>query len=109
MPTTNRQIALQDDLNSVKNGTNTSNYMKIMAGFMAKGILESEITPRVNVFKYKGWLAEGRQVQKGEKGVKIVSVITDRNGRKRPTFATVFHISQTLPKGESRLEATVTV
>ena len=83
------------------------NYVPIFQGFAARGIPESEIKPRENVFTYKAWLALGRQVRKGEHGVKVVTFVpmskTDKKtserkliGR-RPWTTTVFHVSQTEP------------
>jgi antirestriction protein ArdC len=83
-----------------------SNYPAIISGFVAKGIPEAEIQPRENVLTYDAWRAIGRQVQKGEHGVKVVTyserTVTDQeNGKevtrtiRRPWFTTVFHISQT--------------
>jgi hypothetical protein len=70
---------------------------------MAKGIPEDQIIPRVNVFSYNAWKANGRQVRKGEHGVKCLTFITKtgKNGReeRRPWTVTVFHVSQTEPVG----------
>jgi hypothetical protein len=86
-------------------GQSLTNYPAIIAGFMAKGIPESEIQPRVNVFTFHAWKALGRSVKKGEHGVKVITVISC-SGKKetegetpktfrRPWTTTVFHISQT--------------
>ena len=83
------------------------NYASIFAGFMARGIAEAAIRPRENVFTYNAWLALGRQVRKGEHGVKVVTFVPmskedketgekKRIGR-RPWTTTVFHESQTEP------------
>jgi antirestriction protein ArdC len=85
---------------------------------MAKGIPEHEIRPRENVFTYHAWRALGRQVRRGEHGVKVVTFVTSKGkedkdgvatndldgtdkpkigGARRPWMATVFHISQTDP------------
>ena len=63
--------------------------------------------PRENVFTYNAWLAKGRQVRKGEHGVKAVTFVpmTLKDKRdpskkiesRRPWTTTVFHISQTDP------------
>jgi hypothetical protein len=95
-----------------------SNWPAIFAGFMAKGIPEHEIRPRENVFTYHAWRALGRQVRRGEHGVKVTTFVsvkgredkdgietndvdgTDRPKRgafRRPWTATVFHLSQTDP------------
>ncbi len=80
------------------------NYPAIYEGFEEKGI--SDIQPRVNVFTYHAWRAKGRQVRKGEHGVKVVTWIDCKSKDidpdtgepkqyKRAKSATVFHISQT--------------
>ena len=87
-------------------GQTMSNYLAIFQGFMARGIPESEIRPRENVFTFEAWKALGRYVRKGEHGVKVVTFIemkskgTDQDmGEskiiRRPWTTTVFHISQT--------------
>lgn len=88
-----------------------ANYPAILEGFMAKGIPAEQITPRENVFTYHAWRALGRQVRRGEAGVKVLTWISkqaaasaepggeDTEGKpfkfSRPV--TVFHISQTDP------------
>jgi len=88
-------------------GLSMANYPAIYEGLLEKGIPEAEIKPRVNVLTYKAWLAVGRQVRRGEHGVKVVTWIAmtkkdKKTGEtletfKRPRRATVFHISQTDP------------
>jgi len=76
-----------------------ANYPAIIAGFSERGI--SDIRPRENVFTYAAWQALGRQVMKGEVGVKVQTWITvEKNGERAtvPKTTTVFHISQTEPK-----------
>ena len=97
----------KESLNRAVGGNSFSNYSTIYAGFEAKGIPESQIKPRENIFTYHAWRAIGRQVRKGEKGVKIgtyqsysKTVKNDDGTEKvvsgsRPTSTTVFHISQT--------------
>jgi hypothetical protein len=89
----------QDALMRARSGNSALNYQAIITGFMAKGIPSSAIIPRENVLTYGAWQAIGRQVLKGQKGVKVVSWIktTDKTGAEtmRPTSATVFHVSQT--------------
>ena len=101
----------QSRLESLKravSGQSYSNFPAIFRGFAAKGIPESEIKPRENVFTYDAWRALGRYVRKGEHGVKIVTIIDspsketdpDTGERKiirRPWTTTVFHVSQTEP------------
>lgn len=87
-------------------GQSVCNYASIFTGFMAKGIPESEILPRENVFTYNAWKALGRQVRKGEHGVKCLTFVVcedkkaeEKDGKKhsfrRPWTTTVFHVSQT--------------
>ena len=80
------------------------NYAGIFEGFAAKGIPVDAIAPRENVFTYNAWLALGRQVRKGEHGVKVVTFVTcektdkktgERESYRRPWSTTVFHVSQT--------------
>jgi hypothetical protein len=93
-------------------GQSWGNYPAIIRGFMAKGIPESEILPRENVFTYHAWRALGRQVRRGEHGVKVVTFLPARDREEtdsttgerktvrrssRPWTATVFHVSQTDP------------
>jgi hypothetical protein len=95
-----------ESLKRAIHGQSFSNFPAIFRGFAAKGIPESEIKPRENVFTYQAWRALGRQVRRGEHGVKVVTFIetkskkvdTDAGERKiirRPWTTTVFHISQT--------------
>jgi hypothetical protein len=83
-------------------GQSVVNYASIYEGFAEKGIAEAEIVPRVNVLTYHAWRAVGRQVRKGEHGVKVFTFITmskEVDGEvetfKRPKSTTVFHITQT--------------
>ena len=75
---------------------------------MARGIPEDQIIPRENVFTYQAWKALGRQVRRGEHGVKVCTFVpmelkdgkTDDGADKtvvksRPRMTTVFHITQT--------------
>lgn len=91
-------------LSNARNGDSFANYPAIIEGFAAKGIPVDQITPRVNVFSYNAWLALGRQVRKGEHGVKVCTWVpmtkksdagvSEDIGRK-PRAVTVFHVSQT--------------
>jgi antirestriction protein ArdC len=89
-------------------GQSGANYGAIFHGFIDKGIAESEIRPRENVFTFHAWRALGRTVRKGEHGVRVstwvpvqarVDAATGevRPGGKRPKLAVVFHVSQTDP------------
>ncbi len=98
----------QEALSRATSGLTLTNYPTIYAGFMAKGIPEAEIQPRVNVFTFNAWKALGRNVRKGEHGVHVLTFIdtvkeetNDQTGEvkkragSRPWGTTVFHISQT--------------
>lgn len=100
--------ARQEALTRAVSGQSLSNFPAIFQGFAAKGIPESEIKPRENVFTFDAWKALGRYVRKGEHGVKVVTFIDckskeldpDTGERKlirRPWTTTVFHVSQTEP------------
>jgi hypothetical protein len=99
-------------------GQSLSNWPAIIAGFEAKGISADDIRPRENVFTYHAWRALGRQVRRGEHGVKVVTYVAikgkeDKDGvatndvdgtdkpksgsSRRPWMATVFHVTQTDP------------
>ena len=115
-----REEMQREALDRAVSGQTLSNWPAIFAGFVAKGIPESEIKPRENVFTYHAWRALGRQVRRGEHGVRVITFVSvaekdskedvdgvatndvdDTNKRKggyrRPWSATVFHISQTDP------------
>jgi antirestriction protein ArdC len=92
-------------------GQSVMNYAAIYEGFMARGIAEADIRPRENVFTYNAWIAAGRQVRKGEHGVKVVTFVdmseSEESASKHPDkpkshyrrtwTTTVFHVSQTDP------------
>ncbi len=105
---THAQIA-QEALDRAVGGQSLSNYPAIYQGFMERGIPEADILPRENVFTYHAWKAQGRQVERGQHGVKVVTWIElaekrdettgeviKRAGR-LPRTTTVFHVSQTKP------------
>ena len=105
-----REQIQQEALSRAASGIVLSNYPAIFEGFIAKGIAESEIKPRENVFTFNAWKALGRYVRKGEHGVKVCTYapverkeIDPATGAerivegKRPWMATVFHVSQTEP------------
>lgn len=103
-----------ESLKRAVNGQSFSNFPAIFQGFVAKGIAESEIKPRENVFTFQAWKALGRVVRRGEHGVKITTFIESKSKEldrdtgehkiiRRPWTTTVFHISQTEPlKGGAR-------
>ena len=105
-----REEMQQEALNRATGGQSFTNWPAIIAGFAAKGIPEHEIRPRENVLTYHAWRAIGRQVRRGEHGVKVTTWIpTERKERDETTgeekvkagrichTAVVFHVSQTDP------------
>jgi hypothetical protein len=119
-----REQIQQEALSRAVGNQSLTNWPAIIHGFMAKGIPESEIRPRENVFTYHAWRALGRQVRRGEHGVKVTTFVaiagkedkdgvatndadgTDkpkRGATRRPWTATVFHISQTDPIQPERM------
>src|SRR5712692_1893431 len=96
----------REALTRAVSGQTMSNYPAIFQGFIARGIPESEIKPRENVFTFEAWKALGRYVRKGEHGVKVVTFIEcskenretgEKESFRRPWTTTVFHVSQTEP------------
>ena len=96
----------QESLTRAVSGQSFTNFPAIFQGFAAKGIPESEIKPRENVFTFDAWKALGRVVRRGEHGVKVVTFIESRSKEtdadtgerkviRRPWTTTVFHVSQT--------------
>jgi antirestriction factor ArdC-like protein len=94
----------REALSRAVQGQSVANYAPIFQGFMAKGIPETEIKPRENVFTFNAWKALGRVVRRGEHGVKVTTVRqvtkTDKETGKEESYSlpwttTVFHISQT--------------
>src|SRR5580765_43818 len=76
MPATiDREQMQQEALGRAVGNQSTMNYGAIFQGFMEKGIPESDILPRENVFTYHAWRALGRQVRRGEHGVKIATFV----------------------------------
>src|ERR1700739_1707766 len=108
-----REQIAQEALDRAVSGIVLSNYPAIIEGFTRKGIPEPQILPRENVFTYHAWRALGRQVRRGEHGVKVTTFVpmdkktgeadpeTGEEKRvalgKRAWTATVFHVSQTDP------------
>lgn len=94
-----------ESLMRARSGQSAVNYPAIYSGFIAKGIPESEIKPRENIFTFNAWKALGRSVKKGEHGVKVLTWINvdgkesesgeQSEGYRMCKSSTVFHISQT--------------
>lgn len=104
------QAMRQEALTRATSGQSLANWPEIFRHFMAAGIPEADILPRVNVLTYRALQAKGRQVRRGEKGCKVIACMAtdheetdDATGEKktvtklRPWSAAVFHRSQTDP------------
>lgn len=102
----------REALQRAQSGVFNANCAYIIEQFASRGIPLDDILPRMNVLTYRAWQAKGRQVKRGEHGVKITTYIPyektekSEDGRekkihaKRPKSATVFHVSQTIPMSE---------
>src|SRR5579863_3830748 len=112
-PQGNISQARLESLKRAVSGQSFSNFPAIFQGFAAKGIPESEIKPRENVFTFQAWKALGRCVRRGEHGVKVTTFIESKSKEidkdtgepkvyRRPWTTTVFHISQTEPLNGGR-------
>jgi len=105
MNTATAKETQQQALARARNGQSKNDLLVIQA-FTDRGWAPEDVKPRENVFTYKAWQALGRQVRKGEKGVKVCVYVdveeTDDEGktveRTVPRRSTVFHIDQTDPK-----------
>ena len=96
-----------DALGRAVSGQSVRNYAAIFEGCDEKGIPEDEVQPRENVFTYNAWRGKGRQVKRGEKGIRIsvwcpgrgpesvLSEEPDSAARGYWRTACVFHVSQT--------------
>ncbi len=93
-----REQMQQEALARAANGQTLTNWPAIIHGFMARGIPEHEIRPRENVFTYHAWRALGRQVRRGEHGVKVVTFVTTKGNR-------VVELAATVAKGDAVLYA----
>lgn len=112
-PRLSREVIAAEALKNATENNSVANYQAIFEGFAAKGIVE-DVQPRINVFTYNAWRAQGRQVRKGETGVKVTTYINAKGkeaeggegqteGFKFARGVAVFHITQTdaiEPKGE---------
>ena len=107
--TATRQTAIQNEaLTRAISSQALTNLPAIYHEFMDRGIPETEIKPRENVFTFHAWRALGRTVRRGEHGVRIITWIpipgkmnddgtVKYEASKRPRTAVVFHVSQTDP------------
>ena len=104
--TDNRAAIAAQALKNATENNSVANYQAIFEGFAEKGIFDIE--PRVNVLTYNAWLAVGRQVRRGESGVRVLTMVSakekaaeggegEARGFKFKRTVSVFHISQTDP------------
>lgn len=114
-----RSVLAQRALERAQNERSLANYPAIIEAFTRRGIPAHQIIPRENVLTFHAWLAKGRSVRKGEKGVPIATVIPvgketidpetgEPRIRTRPGRAFVFHISQTDPVEKKQAKPAVT-
>src|SRR5438034_1646965 len=82
-----REEIQREALSRAATGQSLANWPAILAGFAAKGIPESDIRPRENVFTYHAWRALGRQVRRGEHGIKVVTFVTTKGKEDRDGIA----------------------
>jgi hypothetical protein len=94
-------------LSRATTGQSMANFVPIIEGFAERGIPVDDIRPRENVFTYEAWRALGRQVRRGEHGIRVTTWVpipdrldpvtgeVKRKGGKRSKGAYVFHVSQT--------------
>lgn len=112
-----RMADAREALERATNGVSENDGLVIQA-FAMRGL---EVTPRVDVFTYRAWQAAGRQVRRGEHGVKVVVWVPrepnaaerkrdpNAKGTMMPWHTTVFHVSQTDPIEPKTEEATTDV
>ena len=99
-----QSVIQTEALQRARSSSSIANFAAIFEGFESKGIPAADIEPRVNVLTYNAWKALGRQVRRGEHGVKVctwidmskkdASGVSQPIGRK-PHATSVFHVSQT--------------
>ncbi len=97
----------QNALARARGSLSLANFAPVIIEFTARGIDPAEIKPKENVFGYDAWRALGRQVRKGEHGVRLAvwapvelkNAKPLENGEQPKRLlcvgASVFHISQT--------------
>ena len=61
----------RDALERARNGSSFRNEAEVIGAFAERGIPVEQIIPRENVLTYRAWQAVGRQVKRGEKGVRL--------------------------------------
>src|SRR5579862_5703501 len=83
MITATRDQIQQESLTRAVAGQSFSNWPAIIQGFAAKGIPVDDIRPRENVFTYHAWRALGRQVRRGEHGVKVVTFVAVKDSKSK--------------------------
>ena len=74
-PTGRQAIIQAEALANATQGDSLANFPAIYAGFMARGIPETDIQPRENIFTFNAWKALGRVVKRGEHGVRVQTFV----------------------------------
>ena len=99
MMTTAVKETPQEALERIQSGY-SKNDLVVIAAFAAQGL---DVEPRVDVLTYRAWIGKGRQVQKGEKGLRVtvwIPVVDKESGLPdgvRPKPTALFHVNQTKP------------
>src|SRR6516225_3173997 len=78
-PQTNVSASSLESLKRAVSGQSFTNFPATFHGFVAKGIPDSEIKPRENVFTFQASRALGRVVRRGEHGVKITTFVESKS------------------------------
>ena len=100
-----RTAMRQEALDRARNCHSLGNMATVVREFSARGIPVAEINPGENCLTYPAWQALGRQVRRGEKGVKVTTYVQmtkagttegeEEQTYSRPWTAAVFHVTQT--------------
>lgn len=92
-------------LRRAETGSSARNDAIVIEAFRQRGF--HGVVPRRDALTYHAWRAKDRQVRRGEKGVRIVTWVPigkaeldpvtgqEQPRKKRPKYASVFHVSQT--------------
>src|SRR5438067_13372458 len=82
-----REQIQHEAVSRAASGQSFANWPAILTGFAAKGIPASDVRPRENVFTYHAWRALGRQVRRGEHGVKVLTFVDTGRREEEPADA----------------------
>lgn len=100
-----RSAIEREALQRAEQGSSSKNDAIVVEAFRKRGF--HGVVPRRDALTYHAWRAKDRQVRRGEKGVRIVTWVPigkaeldpvtgeEKARKKRPKYASVFHVSQT--------------